>query len=650
MAKVYSLDDAIDALSHINPNCGRKQWVSVGMAAKDAGIAFSTFDQWSARANDGSYKGERDCQQQWNSFKGGAVTAGTLFAIAKAEGWRSSESEHPTQSAPATARKTKQRAQRSEPQPIVGAALDALVKNVLAVCVNSDPLHAYLLRKQVDNAGMLSIDDASAERVVGYRVKRGDDVLTGDLLVLPLRGFNDAAVRAFEFIDARGIKTGLANVKRAALWWSPVEIEATPDPDWIVIAEGAATLLSFAVAWPHPNTLPIAALSSGNMRNVARAAAEKYPEAQIVICGDAGNGSAAADEAAAEVGGISVIPPPELLPEGGTDWNDVVLEHGYIPVRAWLAEHARAETEVALIGPNGERPVIDFLLPGLPRGNVGMISGPGGVGKTMLMLQLLPSLALGRSLIGSVGPDWVCADRKLRVGLLLGEDERVIIQSRMIDIMKEYGVNAGEFHTLQSMLHIHSFVGEDMRMLISERGTVHEGGFATWCRRFCARHDVIVIDPLVALHDAQENDNTAASALIRLLSRIGRDSGCSILVLHHFSKAGASRGASAFATSVRWAADLAPISADDAATTGIDTAKAVASHVTLKLTKHNYQGRVDPISFVRTQTGVLRATHVEHVPDRAGELPANAAASHPKVSRTSRSVTTRHVADDDYTH
>lgn len=76
---------AIHALHTIPADCERDTWVRVGMACKDVGVSFDTFDQWSAQGD--SYNA-KDCLSAWKSFKEGkGVGAGTLFSIAKRHGW-----------------------------------------------------------------------------------------------------------------------------------------------------------------------------------------------------------------------------------------------------------------------------------------------------------------------------------------------------------------------------------------------------------------------------------------------------------------------------------------------------------------------------------------------------------------------------------
>lgn len=90
-----SWEEIWQALSSINPDCTRDEWVQAGMALHWAGIQMVNNDQalalwntWSQRG--AKYPGEREILNQWHSFradKGTTVTLGTLFHIARQHGW-----------------------------------------------------------------------------------------------------------------------------------------------------------------------------------------------------------------------------------------------------------------------------------------------------------------------------------------------------------------------------------------------------------------------------------------------------------------------------------------------------------------------------------------------------------------------------------
>lgn len=89
-----------EALNHIDPDCGYRQWYEVAAALRhqftseeSAREAYDLFDQWSARGS--KYRGEEDTYAKWKSFrpyaKGRApVTIRTLFKHAMDSGWDNS--------------------------------------------------------------------------------------------------------------------------------------------------------------------------------------------------------------------------------------------------------------------------------------------------------------------------------------------------------------------------------------------------------------------------------------------------------------------------------------------------------------------------------------------------------------------------------
>ena len=90
-----SWTDIQTAMTHINPDCSRDDWVTVGMALHWAGTqtgqeeqAFHLWDEWSAQSHT-KYKGQNDLIVQWRSFKpDGGKTLGSLFHLAQENGWQ----------------------------------------------------------------------------------------------------------------------------------------------------------------------------------------------------------------------------------------------------------------------------------------------------------------------------------------------------------------------------------------------------------------------------------------------------------------------------------------------------------------------------------------------------------------------------------
>ena len=81
--------DLREALTYINPaETSYNEWLSVGMALKDAGYPVSVWEDWSRRDPARFHPGE--CLRKWESFKGSVVpvTAGTIVQAARSRGWQ----------------------------------------------------------------------------------------------------------------------------------------------------------------------------------------------------------------------------------------------------------------------------------------------------------------------------------------------------------------------------------------------------------------------------------------------------------------------------------------------------------------------------------------------------------------------------------
>lgn len=216
------------------------------------------------------------------------------------------------------------------------------------------------------------------------------------------------------------------------------------------------------------------------------------------------------------------------------------------------------------------RPDLDFVLPGLLAGSVGMIVGQGAVGKSMLALQIGLGIAAGGDYGSIAGGLWTPA-RSGPVTIIAGEDPAEILQERLYWLRQSAGIDDADAEVIDRRLTVCSGDGRDLRIITKTRDGLLTGPFHSALLSVCAGQRLVVIDPLAFLHDADENDNGAATHLVRVLRQISRETGATIVVLHHVSKSGsgereawtAARGASALTTAVRWQVNLAPPAAGD---------------------------------------------------------------------------------------
>ena len=158
----------------------------------------------------------------------------------------------------------------------------------------------------------------------------GKDFPAGSLL-LPLTT-NTGAVTGAQLIAPTGEKSILpgSTMKGAFVSLSPLPSEP---PVQVVITEGYATALTVSQLTAG---CVVAAISAGNLPNVAQSLRARWPEVKIIIAGDndfqdggENPGRAFAERAAKSVGGWMTLPPGEIK----ADWNDFHREHGITRAR-----------------------------------------------------------------------------------------------------------------------------------------------------------------------------------------------------------------------------------------------------------------------------------------------------------------------------
>lgn len=77
--------DIIDHLNHISPDVDYDTWLSIGMALHSEGTPITIWDNWSQKGT--KYKGIKNLESHWKSFKGSGISYGTVVALAKQGGW-----------------------------------------------------------------------------------------------------------------------------------------------------------------------------------------------------------------------------------------------------------------------------------------------------------------------------------------------------------------------------------------------------------------------------------------------------------------------------------------------------------------------------------------------------------------------------------
>lgn len=274
---------AHEALAFV-PNHDRDLWVRMAMALKsefsDAG--FDLWDEWSQGADNYDPAAGRAV---WKGIKeGGGITIASLFFEAKANGWVPTGNHQPS---PPTAEDLAERERRdreareASDRDAQQAALWAARLWKLRTKADNMP---YLERKGLgatETLGALKSDEVV--RIIGYQPCRGDEPLNGPLLLVPIKVGD--SITSMELIDAKGRKTSLRGGRTRGGYWVPAPLPADLGGT-LYVGEGMATVLA---VWHATGSPSIAARYVGNVRFVAEALRERYPDASIVILGEVGS-------------------------------------------------------------------------------------------------------------------------------------------------------------------------------------------------------------------------------------------------------------------------------------------------------------------------------------------------------------------------
>jgi len=240
----------------------------------------------------------------------------------------------------------------------------------------------------------------------------------------------------------------------------------------------------------------------------------------------------------------------------------------------------------------------------LARGDVGAITGAGGLGKSFLTLELCVSLATGKTLLPAFAPS-----RPGRVLCLFGEDPEPVVHARLRAVVDAFGL-WGHGASLHDNLRI--FAGVSEPLLVAPGGVPERTERWRWLKREVEAFspDLILIDPKARFDGADENSNAHATAFVVAIQDLcGSDA--SVLVLHHIAKtqtgqasSDAGRGATAFRDGLRWSSTMTAITEAEAKRFSVDDCP--RKYVRFDVVKSNYAEDLPTIYLERCEGGVLK--------------------------------------------
>jgi RecA-family ATPase len=224
------------------------------------------------------------------------------------------------------------------------------------------------------------------------------------------------------------------------------------------------------------------------------------------------------------------------------------------------------------------------------RRTVSLTAGPGGMGKSSLVLVECIAMATARNLLGEQPTE------RLRVWVHNGEDPLVEINRRVAAICLRYDIPQEE---LEGYLWLTSGTEFPLRVAKGYNALEINDGLVRQISNVIGENqiDVAAFDPLVTLHSVSEGDPGKMDAVIRVFAGIADEHDASIELNHHVRKPAAGieadidlhdiRGAMAITDAVRAARVLNRMSRKDAETAAVDENRRL-SHFRVDKAKGNY--------------------------------------------------------------
>jgi hypothetical protein len=207
---------------------------------------------------------------------------------------------------------------------------------------------------------------------------------------------------------------------------------------------------------------------------------------------------------------------------------------------------------------------------------VSVLASAGGIGKTSLQIVEALAIATGRPLLGEE------VHEPCNVWIVNLEDPLEEMQRRILASMRFYKITPDE---VRGKLFVDA--GRDFALnfgiqnrdgiIINEALTAH-----LQKRIVDLQIGVAFVDPFVAAHGVNENDNMAMNAIVGQIRKVADETKCAIGLVHHIRKGNGQdadidsvRGAGSLIGAARAARVINKVSADDAVKLGVNEKDAV---------------------------------------------------------------------------
>lgn len=272
---------------------------------------------------------------------------------------------------------------------------------------------------------------------------------------------------------------------------------------------------------------------------------------------------------------------------------------------------------------SGPPPKADWVIEGLKSGDVGILSAPGGTGKSMFCLSLMSSVAGGQPLFGA----WAVGTRG-DVLYMYSEDDSDTVWARtwaLNQISPLDPADDARQHSVCVRVKTPKLMvrGED-RSGIAQACTDAVAQIMSVVKGFLHPR-LLILDPLIKFHTLDENNNSEMEQFMSLMVQIATELGVAILLTHHVGKSAvlngqsttqqSARGASAIIDQARWQVALNTLDAKSAGKLGIPEADAW-KYLTATNPKINGAARLPDLLLERGPDGVLMRSEINPTPTK----------------------------------
>lgn len=334
MSAVHSYRDLTEgeiseALTYLDPNCTREEWVRYAMAIKSE-LGAAGFDLWDDWSKQGSTYNAKDARDTWKSIKqSGGVTIATLIHEAQQFGFSLNEAlREPISQEEIEARRT--RRQREE------AAAEA-ERNLKRATAAARAVELWGAAEDLDGDGHPYLQ---RKGVLSFGLRVGKWRNGTEALLVPMRNIDGQmvslqAIFANDDTELGRAKDYLPGGQRRGSFHLIGGKPAGSAPT-VVVCEGYATGASIHQATGH---VVAVAFDAGNLVAVARDMRQLFGNATIVVAADNDNwtdgnpGVHHARQAASAASAIIAVPKFESLDGKPTDFNDLHNRQGIEAVR-----------------------------------------------------------------------------------------------------------------------------------------------------------------------------------------------------------------------------------------------------------------------------------------------------------------------------